>query len=110
MAGDGVAPVNELCVVPAFVAHTEVKPHNGGIVDTARHASFVGGDDHHMLFVDREASVGHHKGAYHLIIRPYILKTGEGNGVLHTGVVGVEGDDVRHAHPGKLLERNSAVH
>ena len=53
-----------------------------------------------MLLVDLDVGIVGEQGLHELVGGHEIVKSDQGNGVLYTGIVGIKGDDVVHAHVG----------
>lgn len=67
------------------------------------------GDNHKVIPLGRKVGEVAEHGFQHLIGRHQVVKAHQGHSVLHTGVVGVKGDHVVHAHGLQLLQREGAV-
>ena len=62
-----------------------------------------------MLCVNLQVFLHMQKGLDELVDAGHILKTVKRNGVLHSGVMGVKGDDIIHTHGCQFLEHHGAV-
>ena len=106
---NGVAAVHHTGVVPALVEHAQLHPQHGGVVHVPVQGALVGGDNHKVIPLGRKVGEVAEHGFQHLIGRHQVVKAHQGHSVLHTGVVGVKGDHVVHAHGLQLLQREGAV-
>ena len=91
-------------VVIDLVEHAHVDAEHVGEVDSAAHAVLVRAHDHEMVVIDHKVRGGAEDRLDELVGRAHRLKTGERNRILHTGVVGLEGDDIFNAERHELLE------
>ena len=106
---DGIASVDYPCVVAPLIEHAHVQAQHIGTVDGPGHAALVGAYDHHVVSVYLQVPHMAQQPLDELIGRLHGLEAVEGDGVLDPGVMGVEGDDVVHAHLHQLLQRQRAV-
>ena len=109
MSHDGVASVDDGREVAALVEHAEIHAHDGGVVYVAAHGTLVRADDHQMIAVGMNVGDAGEQLFEHLIGRHQIVKAHQRDGVLHTGVVSIEGDDVGDSHALQLLQSGRAV-
>src|SRR5699024_1132064 len=101
---NGVAAVHHTGVVPALVVHAQLHHQHSGVVHVPVQGALVGGDDHKVVPVGGDIREGPEHGLQHLVRGHQVVKTHQGHGVLHTGVVGVKGDHVVHAHGLQFLQ------
>ena len=63
-----------------------------------------------MVLVNLQVIGGPEQRLHKLIDGHDIVKAAQGDGVLHTRIVGVKGQDIIHAHIDQLLEHKSTIH
>lgn len=73
------------------------------------HPALIGTDDHSIVLINMKVRDSFKQTFDKLIDRLNRLKSLQGNGILDSGIVGVKGDDIVHAHAGQLLQGQSAV-
>src|SRR5699024_9617023 len=106
---DGVASVDDAGIIASLIEHAHVQPEHVGDVDGTAHTALIGADDHHVIGVDDEVVLVAQQVLDELIGGLYGFKAMQRNRVLNSGIMGVEGDDVFHAHVHQLLQRDGAV-
>ena len=106
---DGISAVHHLGVIPALVEHAHVHAQVVGQVHGPVHGALVGADDHQGVLVQADGDPVVEQGLHKLVGGHKVVKAAQGDGVLHPGVVGIEGDDVAHAHLLQLLQGHGAV-
>ena len=109
MGQNGIAAVYDAGVIAALVEHAHVEPQHIGQIDRAGHAALVRADDQHMVAVHLQPRGVLQKSLDELVGRGDGLKAVKGNRVLDAGIVGLEGNDVFHAHVHQLLQSHGAV-
>ena len=109
MRDDGVASVDDAGVVAALIEHTEVQPQHGSVVNIPAYGAFVRRDAHEAVLVQLDVGETLGERFQHLIGGEIVVEAHHGHGVLHSGIVRVEGDDVAHAHVVELVEHKRAV-
>ena len=108
MGNDGVAAVHNAAVIAALVEHAQVHAQHTGVVHVAVDGALVGADDHEAVRGGLEVGDVLEHGLHHLVGGHHVVHAHQGHRVGHPGVVGVEGDDVGHAHALQLLQRVAA--
>ena len=106
---DGVAAVDHAGIVPPLVEHAQVHAQHRGIVHIPVHGALVRAHHHEAFLVGIDVREFAEHGLQHLVVGHQVVETHEGHRVLHPVVVGVEGDDVVHAHGLQLLQGAGAV-
>lgn len=106
---DGVSAVDDARVISALIEHTHIQSEYIGDVDGAAHAALVGADHHHVAAVQLQAFYVVQQTLDKLVGGLYRLEAMQRDRVLYAGIVGVEGDDIVHAHIYHLLEGQRTV-
>ena len=106
---DGVSSADDLGVIAALVEHPHVHAQIVGQVHSAVHGALVGADDHQVFLVDLKVGVVVEQRLHKLVSGHKVVKSDQGNGILHSGVVGVKGNDVVHAHVYQFLQGHRTV-
>ena len=109
MGNDGVFAVDNGGVISSLVEHTHIHAEDVGEVNGASHSSLVRADDHQVFVVDPEIRNGLGQRFQELVGRHEGVEALKRDGVLDSGVVSVEGDDVGNAHPGQFLQSQGTV-
>ena len=109
MGYDGVASVYNLGIVAALVEHTHIYAQVVCQIYRAVHGAFIRADHHQMLLVDLCGSIVGEQCFYKLIRRQEVVKAVKGDGILHSGVMSIKGNDVFYAHCNQLLQCHSTV-
>ena len=109
MSDDGILSVHNGGIIPAFVEHTHIHAQNIGKVDSPAHGALVWADNHKVVVVDAKIRHRLNQGLQKLVGGHIGVKALKRDRVLHTGVVGVKGDDVGHAHVHQFLQGKGTV-
>ena len=109
MSHDGVPSVHDLGVITAFVEHADIHAHDVGDVDGAVHRTFVRADDHQAVLVELHIRNVVEAGLDELIGRHEVVEAGQRDGVLDSGIMGVEGDEIRDTHLFQFHQHRGAV-
>ena len=109
MGDDGVTAVYDHGIISALVEHSEVHSEGGGVVHITADGTLVGRHDHKIIVVGMEIGDVFEKSLENLIGGHNVIEAHQGYGVLHAGVVRVEGDYAGNAHALKLLQHYCAV-
>ena len=79
-------------------------PQNTGEVNSSRHCTFIGADNHQVIVVCSEIGHMSQKRFQKLISREEIVKPFQWNGILHSWVVSVKGNDIGDSHITELFQ------
>ena len=109
MRNDGVPAVDYAGVVAPFVEHTEVETEYGSVVHVPAYRTLVGRYAHQAVFIELDVGETLGESFQHLIGREIVVKSHHGHGVLHSGIVRVESDEVAHSHVVQFVEHLRAV-
>ncbi len=104
-----IGAVLEAGIVSAAIEHAHVQTQNIGKIDGPLHAGLVGADDQHVIAVDLQIRHVAEESLHELVDGLYVVEAAQGNGVHDAGIMGVEGDDVVHAHADQFLQGDGAV-
>ncbi len=109
MGYDGILAVYDGRVIPSFIEHTGIYAQHVGEVNAAVQSALIRTDDNGVFLVDDKIPFRAQQRLDKLVGRREVVKALDGNGVLHSGVGGVEGDEIGDAHIHDLLDGVSAV-
>ncbi len=109
MGDNGVASVDDLRVVAAFVKHAHVKVQHIGQIHSPSGRAFIRADRHHVVAVDLQVIKSAQKPFHELIGRAHRLEAVQRDCILHPRIVGVEGNNIVCAHAHQLLKSKGAV-
>ncbi len=98
MCDNRVLSLYDSGIITAFVEHPHVHAGHVGEIDGTVHSALVRAYDHQMVFVHNELRLGAQESLDELVRRVEAVETVERDGILHSGVVGVEGNNIVHAH------------
>ena len=104
MGDDGILAVDDDGIIPAFVEHSHIHTQNTGEVNSSRHCTFIGADNHQVIVVCSEIGHMSQKRFQKLISREEIVKPFQWNGILHSWVVSVKGNDIGDSHITELFQ------
>ena len=109
MGDNRVASVDDPGIIAAFIEHAHLDAEHVGDIYGAVCSALVRTHHHEVIAVQPDVRYVSEQSLDKLICSLYRLETMERNGVLHTGIMGVEGDDIVYAHIGQLLKSQRAV-
>ena len=104
-----VEAIYDLGVILALIEHAHIHPEDICHIDGAGSSGLIGAYDHQGVGRDIEIRRRAVEPLEELIGRLEILESGERDGILDAGIVGVKCDDVLNAHAHQLLERLGTV-
>ena len=109
MGNDGITAVYYFGVVAPFIEHAHVQAQHIGNIDGPAHAALVRADYHHMIGIQLQVRYIAQQPLDKLVSGLYGFESVERNGILYSGVMGVEGDDVVHTHLHQFLKGQCTV-
>ena len=109
MGYDRIASVDNAGIVSSLIEHAHIQTKHIGNIDGTAHTTLIRADYHHVFRVDLQIPDMIQKSFDKLVSRLYGLKAAKGNGVLYTGIMGIEGDDIVDSHADQFLQGNCTI-
>ena len=109
MRNDGILSFDYGRIIAPLVECAHIHSGYVGEIDGAVHSAFIRADDHQVVLVNDQVRFCAQERLHKLIGRVEAVESVERNGILHSGIVSVEGDDVVDAHIRQLLKRQGTV-
>ena len=109
MGNDGIFSINDDGIVASLIEHTRVHAEHIAEIDGAVQRSFIRADDRDMILIDDQIILHIQKGTDELIGRGEVIKAMQRRRILHSGIVGIEGDEIIHAHISQFCEHIGTV-
>ncbi len=98
MRDNRISAVDDGRVVPAFIEHAGVHTEYIGKIYCAVKSALVRADHDGVIFVDNKIFLCAQKRADELIGRRKIIEALDRDGILYSGIVGIECDEIGYAH------------
>ena len=109
MGNDGIFSINDDGIVASLIEHTRVHAEHIAEIDGAVQRSFIRTDDSNMILIDDQIIFHIQKGTDELIGRSEVIKSVQRSRILHSGIVGIEGDEIIHTHISQFCEHIGTV-